>query len=76
MQNVLDFLEQQEKFATSAAYVTKLTLAAKVAFIRKIVFFFEVFKMCASSAYFLALPVKNGPLPAELKLGRTLYKPE
>ena len=47
----LDFLDQQEKFATSAACVTKLTLAARVAFIRKILCF-EVFKMSVSGAYF------------------------
>ena len=38
---ILDFHNQQEKFATSASCVTKLTLhvAAKAAFIRKIVCF-------------------------------------
>ena len=66
-QNVLDFLDQQEKFATSAACVTKLTLAAKVAFIRKILFFEREVKNVRLWFIFLALPVKNGPLPAELK---------
>ena len=41
---ILDFLDQQENFATSVAYVTKLTLVAKTAFIRKILCF-EVFKV-------------------------------
>ena len=47
----LDFLDQQETFGTSAACVTKLTLAARVAFIRKILCF-EVFKLSVSGAYF------------------------
>ena len=41
---ILSFFDQQEKFATSATFVTKLTLAAKAAFIRKSVCF-EVFKI-------------------------------
>ena len=41
---ILSFCDQQEKFATSATCVTKLTLAAKAAFIRKILCF-EVFKI-------------------------------
>ena len=41
---ILDFLDQQENFATSMAYVTKLTLVAKAAFIHKILCF-EVFKI-------------------------------
>ena len=41
---ILSFFDQQEKFATSATCVTKLTLAAKAAFIRKILCF-EVFKI-------------------------------
>ena len=40
---ILSFFYQQEKFATSATCVNKLTLAAKAAFIRKILCF-EVFK--------------------------------
>ena len=32
---ILDFLDQQEKFATSTTCVTQLTLAAKAAFIHK-----------------------------------------
>ena len=89
---ILSFFDQQEKFATSATCVTKLILAAKAAFIRKILCF-EVFKIlfgqlvermlenkslhdreapplagqCASETHFLALLVKNGPLPAKLK---------
>ena len=41
---ILSFFDQQEKFATSETFVTKLTLAAKAAFIRKSVCF-EVFKI-------------------------------
>ena len=33
---ILDFLNQQENFATSVTWVTKLNLAAKAAFIHKI----------------------------------------
>ena len=44
---ILTFFDQREKFATSATCVTKLTLAAKAAFIRKILCF-EVFKILFS----------------------------
>ena len=44
---ILDFLDQQEKFASSATCVTKLTLATKAAFIHKILCF-EVFKILFS----------------------------
>ena len=93
--SILDFLNQQENFATSVACVIKLTRVAKTAFIHKILCF-EVFKILfgqlvdrmlenksrqerdapplphlpgesPSGAYILALLVKNGPLPAELK---------
>ena len=42
--SILDFLNQQENFATSVAYVIKLTRVAKAAFIHKILCF-EVFKI-------------------------------
>ena len=87
-----DFLNQQEKFAISATCVTKLTLAAKAAFIHKILCV-EVFKILSFQSngwqdarkfkafmntkplpwqesaplVHIVLPVKNGPLPAELK---------
>ena len=48
----LDFLDQQEKFATSATCVTKLTLAAKVAFIR--IFFLRRLK-CAPQVHIFGL---------------------
>ena len=41
---ILSFCDHQEKCATSATFVTKLTLEAKAAFIRKSVCF-EVFKI-------------------------------
>ena len=40
---ILDFINQQGKFATYATYVTKLTLGAEAAFIRKIFLCFHVF---------------------------------
>ena len=41
---ILDFLNQQEKFVTSATCVTELTLLAQAAFIHKILCF-EVIKI-------------------------------
>ena len=91
--SILDFLNQQENFATSVAYVIKLTRAAKAAIIHKILCF-GVFKILFGQLVdrmlenksrqerdappplarreplwriLLALLVKNGPLPAELK---------
>ena len=88
---ILDFLDQQEKFATSATCVTTLTLATKAAFIHKILCF-EVFSVnwlteCSKiksfmnaktyRAYivFLTLPIKNGPLPTELKFKESTVFP-
>ena len=92
--SILDFLNQQENFATSVAYVIKLTRVAKAAIIHKILCF-GVFKILFGQLVdrmlenksrqerdapplplarreplwriLLALLVKNGPLPAELK---------
>ena len=89
---ILDFLDQQEKFATSRRVLLNWQ-AAKAAFIHKILCF-EVFKILCGQLIdrmlenkslreckapppparrvhlwyiILVLPVKNGPLPAELK---------
>ena len=70
---LFDFLYQQEKFATSTTCVTKSTLEAKAAFMRKNSLLGGVGKRMRFWHIFLALPVKNGPLPTELKfMGRTL----
>ena len=55
---ILSFFDQQEKFATSATFVTKLTLAAKAAFIRKRVCF-EVLKILFGQLVDRMLEKKN-----------------